>query len=85
VLEESVLWLGIGLTGFVNIFNPQVIALGGRAMGAGELILAYARKEVCARARRGIWLRSGRQLWALLPACSAQKKPRGSKQEILAG
>jgi glucokinase len=51
VLEETGRWLGIGLAGFVNVFNPEVIAIGGGAMDAGELILKAAREEVMLRAR----------------------------------
>ena len=51
VLDEAGRWLGIGLAGFVNIFNPEVIAVGGGAMEAGELILEAAREEVYLRAR----------------------------------
>jgi glucokinase len=51
VLEEAGRWLGIGLAGFVNIFNPEVIAVGGGVMAAGELILESAREEVRLRAR----------------------------------
>jgi glucokinase len=51
VLEETGVWLGIGLADFVNIFNPEVIAVGGGASRAGELILGPARKEVQLRAR----------------------------------
>jgi glucokinase len=51
VLEESGRWLGIGLAGFVNIFNPEVAAIGGGVMAAGELILKAAREEVHLRAR----------------------------------
>jgi glucokinase len=51
VLEETGRWLGIGLAGFVNIFNPEVIAIGGGVMAAGELILQAAREEVYLRAR----------------------------------
>jgi glucokinase len=51
VLEETGMWLGIGLAGFVNIFNPEVIAVGGGAARAGEFILGPARKEVQLRAR----------------------------------
>ena len=51
VLEEAGRWLGIGLAGFVNIFNPEVIAVGGVVMAAGELILRSAREEVRLRAR----------------------------------
>jgi len=51
VLEETGRWLGAGLAGFVNIFNPEVVAVGGGVMEAGELILEAARKEVVLRAR----------------------------------
>ena len=51
VLEETGRWLGIGLAGFVNTFNPEVIAVGGGASRAGEFVLAPARKEVQLRAR----------------------------------
>src|ERR687898_2041380 len=51
VLEETGRWLGIGLAGFVNNFNPEVIPIGGGASRAGELILGPARKEVQLRAR----------------------------------
>ncbi len=51
VLEETGRWLGIGLAGFVNIFNPEVAAVGGGAMEAGDLILAPARRELRLRAR----------------------------------
>ena len=51
VLEEAGRWLGIGLAGFVNIFNPEVVAIGGSAAKAGELILKSARREVNLRAR----------------------------------
>jgi glucokinase len=51
VLEETGAWLGIGLAGFVNIFNPEVVAVGGGVMAAGELLLKAARREVHLRAR----------------------------------
>ena len=51
VLEETGGWLGVGLAGFVNVFNPEVVAVGGGAMEAGELILGAARREVLLRAR----------------------------------
>jgi glucokinase len=35
----------------VNIFNPEVIAIGGGASRAGELILGPAREEMQLRAR----------------------------------
>ncbi len=51
VLEETGTWLGIGLAGFVNVFNPEVVAVGGGVMEAGEFILKAARREVRLRAR----------------------------------
>ena len=51
VLEETGRWLGIGLAGFVNMFNPEVIAVGGGASRAGDLILDPTRREVHLRAR----------------------------------
>ena len=51
VLEKTGTWLGIGLAGFVNVFNPEVAAVGGGVMEAGDLILASARREIRLRAR----------------------------------
>jgi glucokinase len=44
--------LGVGLANFVNIFNPDVIVVGGGAMAAGDLLLEPARAEMKARALR---------------------------------
>jgi glucokinase len=51
VLEEAGTWLGVGLAGFVNVFNPEVVAVGGGVMEAGELVLGAARREVRLRSR----------------------------------
>jgi glucokinase len=42
--------LGVALTTFVNIFNPQVVVIGGGVIAAGELLLAPARAVVAERA-----------------------------------
>ncbi len=42
--------LGAALTSFANIFNPEVIVVGGGVIAAGELLLAPAREEVRSRA-----------------------------------
>ena len=42
--------LGVAIASFVNIFNPEVVVIGGGVMGAGELLLAAARAEMLARA-----------------------------------
>ena len=49
--------LGVAIASFVNIFNPQVVVIGGGVIAAGELLLEPARAVVargrCRRPRRG--------------------------------
>jgi glucokinase len=42
--------LGVGIANYVNIFNPEVVVIGGGVIGAGELLLAPARAEMRRRA-----------------------------------
>ena len=42
--------LGVGLANYVNVFNPEVVVIGGGVIGAGELLLAPARAEMRRRA-----------------------------------
>jgi glucokinase len=42
--------LGVGIANVVNIFNPQVVVVGGGVIGAGELVLEPAREIVRERA-----------------------------------
>ena len=42
--------LGAGITSLVNIFNPQLVVIGGAAAGSGDLLLEPARRVVAARA-----------------------------------
>jgi len=44
--------LGVALASFANIFEPEVIVVGGGVMAAGELLLTPARRELEARALR---------------------------------
>lgn len=47
VLERAGRYLGAGLVGIVNIFNPEAIVIGGGAgAGAGELLIEPARAHV---------------------------------------
>jgi len=50
VLELIGRRLGVGVANYVNVFNPEVVVLGGGVMAAGELLLEPARAEVVARA-----------------------------------
>lgn len=42
--------LGVALASYANIFEPEVIVVGGGVMAAGELLLDPARRELQARA-----------------------------------
>lgn len=44
--------LGVALASFANIFEPEVIVVGGGVMAAGDLLLGPARRELAARALR---------------------------------
>jgi len=55
--------LGVGIASLVNVFNPEVVVIGGGVMAAGELLLEPARAEVAARA-----LPPGRDLVQVVPA-----------------
>ncbi len=50
LLRELGEWLGIAICSLVNIFNPDVVVVGGGVCGAGELILEPARALVASRA-----------------------------------
>ncbi|HLJ03967.1 MAG TPA: ROK family protein [Solirubrobacteraceae bacterium] len=41
--------LGVGIASLVNIFNPQVVVIGGGVVAAGDLLLEPARAEVARR------------------------------------
>jgi glucokinase len=42
--------LGVGIANLVNIFNPQVVVVGGGVSAAGDLLLAPAREVMMRRA-----------------------------------
>jgi glucokinase len=46
VLQEAGTWLGIGLATFLNLFDPEIIAIGGGLSEAGDLVLEPARREL---------------------------------------
>ena len=47
--------LGAGIANYVNIFNPEVVVVGGGIMAAGEILLGVARDEAGRRALRPAW------------------------------
>ena len=50
IIQRAGYYLGIGLASYVNIFNPEVIIIGGGLAKMGELLLGPARAEMEARA-----------------------------------
>ena len=55
--------LGVAIASLVNIFNPEVVVIGGGVIAAGDLLLGPARAEVARRA-----LRPSRDLVEIRPA-----------------
>lgn len=53
VMAEIGSRLGFGLVGLVNVFNPEVIVIGGGAVRGGDLILEPARAVVSSHALPG--------------------------------
>jgi glucokinase len=60
--------LGAGLASVVNIFEPEVIVIGGGASAAGDLLLDPAREVVAQRA-----LRPSRDLVRIVPAALGEE------------
>jgi glucokinase len=54
--------LGAGIVSVVNVFNPEVVVVGGGAVAAGDLLLEPARRVVAERA-----LPPSRELVRVLP------------------
>jgi glucokinase len=50
VLELIGRHLGAGVTGLVNVFNPEVVVIGGGVVAAGELLLEPVRRVVAEQA-----------------------------------
>ncbi|MCL6106489.1 MAG: ROK family protein [Actinobacteria bacterium] len=52
VLEKIGFYIGVGITGLINVFNPEVFVLGGGVMQAGDAILKPALKYLHGRGLR---------------------------------
>lgn len=50
VINKAATYLGVGLVNYVNIFNPEMIIIGGGLSKMGEMLLVPARKVVAERA-----------------------------------
>lgn len=45
VIRETARYLGIGIANLVNIFNPELVVVGGGLSNLGEILLKPAREE----------------------------------------
>ncbi len=50
VMKDMGRMLGIGIANLINIFNPQMIVLGGRVKDAWDLFIGATREEIMRRA-----------------------------------
>ena len=50
VIARAAYYLGVGMVNIVNIFNPEMLVIGGGVAELGEIIIASGRKMVAARA-----------------------------------
>lgn len=56
VIEEAGHFIGIALTNFVHIFNPELIVMGGGVSNLGDLLFSPMREELQKRAMdRDYW------------------------------
>ncbi|MFW6370443.1 MAG: ROK family protein [Bacteroidota bacterium] len=54
VINEAAHWLGKGIVYLIQIFNPELIVLGGRVSEAGELITAPVQQAINTFSNRDI-------------------------------
>lgn len=50
IISRAAFYLGVGLVNITNIFNPELIIIGGGMAELGEMIIAPGRKMVAERA-----------------------------------
>ena len=50
VIHDAAIYLGVGMVNMINIFNPEMIIVGGGVARMGELLLVPARQVVKERA-----------------------------------
>jgi glucokinase len=63
VLGRIGTYLGVGIASYVNVFNPELVVIGGGFARAGDLLFEPARRVVAERA-----LAPGRELVRIVPA-----------------
>jgi glucokinase len=62
LFERLGTWLGVGIAGYVNVFEPELVLVGGGLSRAAGLFLERARVEAASRALPALWERVSVQL-----------------------
>jgi glucokinase len=57
VLDRLARMLGVGIAGYVNVFEPDYFVIGGGLSRASDLFLERAKEEAAARALPALWRR----------------------------
>jgi len=64
LFDEIGYWLGVGIASLTNVFDPQLVIVGGGLVTTGDLLLTPARESF----ERFIFARAHRRLPPLVPA-----------------
>jgi glucokinase len=59
LFERFARWLGVGIAGYVNVFEPDLVVIGGGLSRAADLFLDRAVEEAARRALPKLWERTG--------------------------
>ncbi len=51
VLEETAMWVGIGVANLIQLYNPQVLIIGGGIANAGDMLFSAIQRTVNWRAK----------------------------------
>jgi glucokinase len=57
IFERFAKMLGVGISGYVNVFEPRYLVIGGGLSRASHLFLERAEAEARARALPALWRR----------------------------
>ncbi|MBC7350401.1 MAG: ROK family transcriptional regulator [Candidatus Aminicenantes bacterium] len=50
IFSQAAEYIGLGISALINLFNPEVVVLGGGVIQAGEILFDHVRKTIRARA-----------------------------------
>jgi glucokinase len=88
VIARAAYYLGVGLVNIVNIFNPEMIVLGGGMVGLGDLLIEPGKRLVAeraftisSRAVRIVVAQLGNEAGVYGAAAFALEKMRGGQDE----